>query len=155
MDIRRKLFRPARDFLNNSRRQVRRLLTSPRTAKVYAQYSGHLRRHEWERMRARLRPFCEEALRAKDTRLLGELGQAALRLDEYALGMEMVYAAHRLGGKSKAGDWQGEDISDATLVLSLAEKATPSVVAGVNAVGHMRAAAQRAARTIMIVEPRM
>jgi hypothetical protein len=67
----------------------------------------------------------------------------------------MIYAAHRLGGNSKASDWQGEDISDATLVISLAEKATPSVVAGVNTVGHMRAAAQRAARTIMVVEPRM
>ena len=155
MDIRRKFFRPARDFLINSRRQVRRLLTSPRTAKVYAQYSGHLRRHEWERMRARLRPFCEQALRAKDRRLLGELGQAALRLDEYALGMEMIYAAHRLGGNSKADDWQGEDISDATLLISLAEKATPSVVAGVNGVGYIRAAAQRAARTILVTEPRM
>jgi hypothetical protein len=155
MDIRRKLFRPAQDFLNNSRRQVRRFLTSPRTAKVYAQYSGHVRRHEWERMRARLRPFCEQALRAKDTRLIGELGQAALRLDEYQLGMEMIYAAHRLGGNVKAGDWQGEDISDATLVISLAEKATPSVVAGVNTIGYIRAAAQRAAHTIIIVDPRM
>jgi hypothetical protein len=155
MDIRRKFFRPAQDFLNNSRRQVRRLLTSPRTAKVYAQYSGHLRRHEWARMHDRLRPFCEQALRAKDARLLGELGQAALRLDEYQLGMEMIYAAHRLGGNSKASDWQGEDISDATLVISLAEKATPSVVAGVNTVGYVRAAAQRAAHTIIIVDPRM
>ena len=155
MDIRRKLFRPAQDFLSNSRRQVRRLLTSPRTAKVYAQYSGHLRRHEWERMRARLRPFCEQALRAKDVRLLGELGQAALRLDEYQLGMEMIYAAHRLGGSGRASDWQGEEISDATLLVSLAEKTTPSVVAGVNTVGYIRAAAQRAAHTIIIVEPRM
>jgi hypothetical protein len=155
MDIRRTFFRPAQDFLNNSRRQVRRLLTSPRTAKVYAQYSGHLRRHEWAGLRARLRPFCEQALRAKDVRLLGELGQAALRLDEYQLGMEMIYAAHRLGGNSKASDWQGEDISDATLVISLAEKATPSVVAGVNTVGYVRAAAQRAAYTVIIVDPRM
>ena len=155
MDIRRKIFRPARDFLNNSRRQVRRLLTSPRTARVYAQYSGHLRRHDWAGLRARLRPFCEQALRAKDVRLLGELGQAALRLDEYQLGMEMIYAAHRLGGNGKASDWQGEDISDATLVISLAEKATPSVVAGVNTVGYVRAAAARAAHTIIIVEPRM
>src|SRR3990170_1103297 len=114
MDIRRKLFRPAQDFLHNSRRQLRRLLTSPRTAKVYAQYSGQLRRHDWAGMRAQLRPFCEQALRAKDVRLLGELGQAALRLDEYQLGMDMIYAGHRLGGNSKASDWQGEDISDAT-----------------------------------------
>jgi hypothetical protein len=155
MDIRRKLFRPAQDFLHNSRRQLRRLLTSPRTAKVYAQYSGQLRRHDWAGMRAQLRPFCEQALRAKDARLLGELGQAALRLDEYQLGMDMIYAAHRLGGNSKASDWQGEDISDATLVISLAEKATPSVVAGVNTVGYVRAAAQRAAHTIIIVDPRM
>jgi hypothetical protein len=155
MDIRRKLFRPAQDFLHNSRRQLRRLLTSPRTAKVYARYSGQLRRHDWAGMRESLRPFCEQALRAKDVRLLGELGQAALRLDEYQLGMDMIYAAHRLGGNSKASDWQGEDISDATLVISLAEKATPSVVAGVNTLGYVRAAAQRAAQTIIIVDPRM
>ena len=155
MDIRRNLLRPALDFLHRSRRQVRRLLSSPRTAKLHAQYRGYLRRKDWPGMRARLRPLCEQALRAKDARLIGELGQAALRLDEYQLGMEMIYAAHRLGGHGKAGDWQGEDISDATLVISLAEKATPSVVAGVNSVGYLRAAAKRAAQTIIIVEPRM
>ena len=106
-------------------------------------------------MRASLRSFCEQALRAKDARLLADLGQAALRLDEYQLGIEMIHAGHRLGGNSKATDWQGEDISDATLVISLAEKATPTVVAGVNTVGYMRAAAQRAAQTIIVVEPRM
>ncbi len=155
MDTRRNLVRPAIDFLHRTRRQVRRLVTSPRAAKVHAQYSGHLRRQDWAGLRARLRPFCEQALRAQDARLVGELGQAALRLDEYQLGMEMIYAAHRLGGYGKATDWQGEDISDATLVISLAEKATPSVAAGVNSAGYIRAAAARAARTIMIVEPRM
>lgn len=155
MDIRRTLLRPALDFVHRSRRRVRRLLTSPRTAKVHAQYTSHLRRQDWAELRARLRPLCEQALRAKDARLIGELGQAALRLDEYQLGMEMIYAAHRLGGHGKATDWQGDDISDATLLISLAEKATPSVVAAVNAVGYLRAAAKRAAHTIIIVEPRM
>lgn len=154
MDLRRNLLRPVKDALDRTRRQLRRLATSPRTAAIYAQYRARARRHDWRGLHEKLQPWRNEALRANDMRLLRDLGEAAWRLDEYQLGIEMLYAAHRQTG-AKPSDWRGEDISDATLVISLMEKASQAVVTGIHLAGYIRAAARRATHGILVVEPRM
>src|SRR6187401_48084 len=113
MDFRRNLFRPIKDALDRTRRQVRRLATSPRTAMVYAQYRARVRRRDWRGLREKLRPWRKEALRANDIRLLRDLGEAAWRVDEYQLGIEILFDAHQKTA-AKRSDWHGEDISDAT-----------------------------------------
>ena len=141
--------------MQRTRRQVRRFMTSPRTAVAYAKYLAYLRRRDWAGLRTNLRALGDQALRANDTRMLKELGQAAWRLDEYQLGIDLVYAARRRDGSASSTDWAGKDISDATLIVDLTEGAGQAVVAGVHIVGYVRAAAERAARTVMVVEPRM
>jgi len=128
---------------------------SPRLACDYARYRAALRRHDWTALRAMLRPLVDAARRAQDFRMLGELGHAAWRLDEYQLGIELIHAASRRDDATKAGEWRGEDIRDATLVVKLMDTTKQGVAIGMGLAGYIRAASSRAAKTIVIVEPRM
>jgi hypothetical protein len=150
---RRNLLRRFRDLLQTTRRQLRRLLTSPRNLLAYARYRAALRCHDWIGLHAMLRPLSKAALHAKDTRWLVELGQAAMRLDEHQLGIELLHAAR--AGQVQPDDWRGEDIPDGTLVVRVTEKASQGVGPGLELSGYIRAAAARAARTIVIIERRL
>jgi len=145
--------RRIRDGLQTFRRQLRRLARSPRGVIDYARYRRALRRQDWAALHRMLRPLSQSALRLRDHQLLVELGYAALRLDEPQLGVEFLHAAR--SGSRKPDDWRGEPIPDGTLVIRIAEKASQGLAVGLDAIGHIRAAAARAARTVVIVEPRM
>jgi hypothetical protein len=155
MSLRRKLLRDFWDFVGTSRRQLRRLAVSPGLVAEYAGFRGDIRRRDWQSLHAKLRPLADAALRAKDFRILMELGGAAARLDEPQLGAELVQAGRRLKGIGEASDWRGEDISDATLVVRLAEAGEQKVATGMPLVGHIRAASLRARRTIVLADARM
>src|SRR5690349_154293 len=77
------------DALQTARRQARRLVTNPRGVFDYARYRAALRRHDWSGLRSMLRPLSQSAMRAGDSRMLMELGHAALRLGEHQLGVEL------------------------------------------------------------------
>jgi hypothetical protein len=130
---------------------MRRLVTNPRGVLDYARYRAALRRHDWSGLHAMLRPLAQSAIRAGDSRMLVELGQAALRLDEHQLGIELI---HRARG-ARTNEWRGEELPDGTLVIHLIEKASQGVGAGIELSGHVRGASARAGRTILIAETRL
>jgi hypothetical protein len=150
---RRILLRRFRDLLQTTRRQLRRLVTSPRDLLDYARYRAALRRHDWSGLHAMLRPLAQAALRARDSRWLVELGQAAMRLDEHQLGIELLHAAR--AGKARPDDWHGENIAGGTLVVRVTEKVSQGLGPGLELSGYIRAAAPRAGRVILIVERRL
>lgn len=85
-----------------------------------------------------LRPLAQSAKRAGDSRMLMELGHAALRLDEHQLGVELF---HKARGEAGADEWRGEPLDSGTLAVHLIEKASQGVGAGVELAGYVRAAA--------------
>jgi hypothetical protein len=114
-----------------------------------------LMRQDWLGMRAMLRPLAANARRLNDHRLLSELGYAALRLEEPQLGATLLYESRKAAGKTEPTDWRGEDIRDATLIVRVMETAKQGVAVGMAHVGRIAAAAEKAAHTVIIVEPRM
>ena len=151
-DLRRLATRRFWDGLQTTRRQLRRLLTNPHGVLDYARYRSALRRHDWQGLHSMLRPLAQTAMRAGDTRMLVELGHAALRLDEHQLGVELF---HHARGGAKPDEWHGEQMPGGTLVIHLVEKASQGVGAVLELSGYMRAAAARAGRTIVIAESRL
>lgn len=153
MDIRRNLLRGFSDLLRQ-RRQLRRLARSPRLVLDYARFKAATRRRDWAGLQTLLRPLATAATKAQDYRLMRELGAAALRLDEPQLAIELIAAGRRGLGVGIPTDWRGEDISDATLIIRLVEGRERKPATGMSLVGHIAAAASRAKRTILVVEPR-
>ena len=153
--MQRALIRTIRDFFGTSRRQARRFLTSPSLALAHIRFRLALMRRDWPGLRAMLAPMANAARRAGDHRLLSELGYAALRLDEPRLGSELLHASRDVAGNIEPTDWRGEDIHDATLIVRVMEVANQGVAVGMAQVGRIAAAAEKAARTVIIVEPRM
>ena len=151
-DWRRLATRRLRDALQTARRQARRLITNPGGVLDYARYRAALNRHDWNGLRSMLRPLAQRAMRAGDSRMLMELGHAALRVDEHQLGVELF---HQARSTARDDEWRGEPLNEGTLVVHLIEKASQGVGAGAELSGYVRAAAARAARTIVIAEPRM
>jgi hypothetical protein len=99
--------------------------------------------------------LADAAASAGDVRLLTEIGYAARRLGEYQFGVELIHAARRRGGTANTNEWRGEDIRDCTLVVQLMDTTKQGVAAGIALAGYIRAAGARAAKTVVIVEPRM
>ena len=102
-----------------------------------------------------LRPLAVLAQRVGDHRVLGEVSYAALRLDQPQFAAELLFQSRKAAGKSEATDWRGEDIRDATLIVRVMESANQGVANGVGHVGRIAAAAKKAARTVIVVDPRM
>jgi hypothetical protein len=96
--------------------------------------------------------LADTAKRSGDTRLMMELGQAALRIDEPQLSVELVHLARP--GRPSDG-WRGEELPGGTIVIHLTEKASQGIGDGLELSGYFRAAAARAGRAILIVEKRM
>jgi hypothetical protein len=152
-DLRRVVVRNFREILRTTRRQLRRLVTHPSSAIAYARYRAALRRHDWQGLRAIIHSLAETAKRTGDTRMMMELGQAALRLDEPELSVELVHLAR--AGKSARDNWRGEELPGGTLVIHLTEKASQGVGDGLELSGYFRAAAARAGSAILIAEKRL
>jgi hypothetical protein len=137
------------------RQAMRRFFISPALTLAHARFRATLRRHDWQRLRTLLRPLAERARANRDHRLLIELSQAASRLEEYQLSAGLLYDARQLTGEIPPSAWKGEDVGDATLVVSVMETTKQGVAIGLESAGYIKAAAARAARTIAVVEPRL
>jgi hypothetical protein len=155
MDIRRKLLRGFWEFVGNTRRQLRRLVISPSLVVDYARFRRAIGRRDWLGVRAMLRTLAEPALKAKDFRILLELGSAALRLDEPQLSVDLTCAGRLYKRLAQPTDWQGENISDATLVVRLMERRERTIATAMPLAGHILAASKRAVRTIVVADPRI
>jgi hypothetical protein len=155
MNRHRQGIRILRDTWHILRRQMRRFARSPRLAIEYWRYRRKLRDRDWTGIRTMLRPASQAALSAGDFRFVTELGHAALRLEEYQLGMQLLLSARHMAGESKPTDWQGEDLSGATLLVELMENRKQAVAVGVTVAGYIREAARRAGNTVVVAEPRM
>jgi hypothetical protein len=152
-DLRRIVVRNFREVLRTTRRQLRRLFTHPSSAVAYARYRAVLRRHDWIGLRAMIHQLAETARRTGDTRMMMELGQAALRLDEPELSVELIHLAR--AAKATPDVWRGEELPGGTLVIHLTEKASQGVGDGLELSGYFRAAAACAGRAILIAERRL
>jgi hypothetical protein len=155
MSIRRTLLRGFWEFVGNARRQARRFPASPRLAIDYARFRRAIGQRDWLGVRAMLPALAEAALKAKDFRILLELGGAALRLDEPQLSVDLIYAGRVHKGLTQPTDWKGEDISDATLVLRLMEGRERTIADAMPLAGHIQAASKLAGRTFVVGDRRM
>jgi hypothetical protein len=153
--MRRALIRTIRDFVDTGRRQVRRFFKSPALAFRHLQFQRAMKRCDWPALRAMLRPLAGAARSARDHRMLSELGYAALRLEEPQLGAQLLHASRDLAGKIAPTDWRNTDIRDATLIVQVMETANQGVAMGMAYAGRIAAAAEQAARTVIVVESRM
>jgi hypothetical protein len=153
--MQRALIRTIRDLFDTSRRQALRFVASPTLALGHMRFRLALLRRDWKGMHAMLRPLAAAARRAHDHRVLTELGFAALRLEEPQLGVALLQEGREGSGRTETTDWRGENISDATLIVRVAESTSQGIGGGMRQVGHIAAAAERAARAVLIVERRM
>ena len=153
--MRRLLIRTIKDRYRSTRQAVRRLFISPGLTLAHARFRATVRRRDWQRLRTLLRPLAERAKANRDHRLLIELSQAASRLEEYQLSAEVLHDARQLTGEIPLSTWKGEDIRDATLVMSVMETTKQGIAVGLESAGYIKAAAARAARAIAVVEPRL
>jgi len=143
------------DWATNLRRQVRRAVFSPRLAWGYHGFRRAVKRRQWREVHRRLMPLAAAAEQARDTRLLSEMAHAAGRLDESSLATQWAYSNAQLLGNVKPTDWQGEDLSDATLVIYFMESEKQGLAIGLNLAGYVAAAAVNARHCVLVVEKRL
>lgn len=145
--------RQVKDHLKALRRQARRALRHPGLAMAYAKYRGAVSRGDWGMVKSLLVPLAEKALSCKDTRLITELAHAAERLDEHVLSTHWAYLNAGLMGKTRPTDWKGEDIADATLIVSFRESDKQGISIGLEMTGYVAEAARRSAHCILQGRP--
>ncbi len=143
------------DSVKNLRRQIRRGIRHPKLAWDYQAFRRAVERRDWEDAHRRLGPLAEGSERARDTRLLGEMGLAAERLGEYEKSTQCHVACARIEGKGSPDEWDGCDISDATLVIRFMESEKQGLAVGLNLAGFVAQAAQKAAQCVLVVERRL
>jgi hypothetical protein len=83
------------------------------------------------------------------------MAHAAGRLDESSLATQWAYSNAQLLGNVKPTDWQGEDLSDATLVIYFMESEKQGLAIGLNLAGYVAAAAVNARHCVLVVEKRL
>jgi len=147
--------RQAKDNLKTLRRQARRALLHPGLAVAYAKYRRAVSQRDWATAKKLLVPLAGKAISSGDTRLVTELAHAAERLDEHELSTRWAYVNAGLMGNTRPTDWKGEDISDATLIVSFRESDRQGISIGLEMTGYVAAAARRSAHCILIVEKRL
>jgi hypothetical protein len=143
------------DALKNARRHARRALTHPGLALRYLAFRRAVSRRDWPDAHRQLVPLASAAEKAADTRLLVEMAFSAERLGEHELSNQWAAANARLAGHVKPTDWNGEDLSDATLLVPLMESEKQGLAAGLNMAGYIAEAAARARHCVLVVEPRI
>jgi len=143
------------DWATNLRRQVRRAVFSPRLAWGFHGFRRAVKRRQWREVHRRLMPLAAAAEQARDTRLLSEMAHAAGRLDESRLATQWAYSNAQLLGNVKPTDWQGEDLSDATLVIRFMETEKQGLGIGLNMAGYVAEVAAKSRHCILVVEKRL
>lgn len=143
------------DPLKNLRRQLRRAARSPGLALGYQRFRRAVDRRDWRDAHRRLTPLAEAAAMAGDVRLLKELAFSAERLDEHEKSTRWQVASARLAGKIAATEWDGSDLSDATLVIRFMESEKQGLAIGLNMAGYVAEAAAKARHCVLVVERRM
>lgn len=149
------LQRQVKDHLRVFRRQARRALRNPALFMAYARYNRAVAQRDWTVAAQRLKPLCEQAISKGDTRLVTELAHAAERLDEHELASTWAHVNARLMGHQRPTDWSGEDLSDATLVISFRESDKQGISIGLEMTGYVAEAARRCAHCVLVVEQRL
>ena len=143
------------DWATNLRRQARRAVFSPRLAWGFHGFRRAVKRRQWLEVHRRLIPLAAAAENARDTRLLSEMAHAAGRLDKPELATQWAYANAQFLGNVKPTDWQGEDLSDATLVIYFKESEKQGLAIGLNMAGYVAEAAAKARHCVLVVEKRL
>lgn len=147
--------RAVSDRIKALRRFIRRFASSPRLALGFLRFQSEIRRRNWTAALELLEGLAEGAIRARDTRLLKEMSVAAGRLGDYENYTRWGIENARLRGELKTTDWQGEDLSQATLVVNFMETEKQGLAIGLNQAGYVREASKAARESFLIVEKRL
>jgi hypothetical protein len=83
------------------------------------------------------------------------MSAAAGRLGDYENYTRWGIENARLRGELKTTDWRGEDLSQATLVVSFMETEKQGLAIGLNQAGYVREASRAARECFLIVEKRL
>jgi len=143
------------DWATNFRRQVRRMIFNPGLAWGNLGFRRAVKQRQWGEVHRRMLPLAAAAEEARDTRLLRDMAYAAGRLDEPELATRWAYANAKLMRSVEPSDWQGEDISDATLVVRFMESDKQGLAIGLKMAGYVAEAAEMARHCILVVEKRL
>jgi len=121
----------------------------------YQGFRRAVERCDWEEAHRRLTPLALSALEANDLKLLTELAFSAERLDEHEKSLEWHVAVAERSAKRPVGEWAGEDLADAALVVKFMESEKQGLAIGLNMAGYVKEAASMAGRCGLVVEKRL
>jgi hypothetical protein len=148
-------YKLGRDRLRALKRQILRTHTAPELARGHSVYSAAVARRDWPAARTAARALAQEAVEHRDRRVLQEMMHALERLDCY----EDIAPIHRAwrdtltDGPSRP--WRGEELAGRTLLIDFTERHEKGLGVALSGAGLAAKAAKRAARTIVVVEPRL
>ena len=125
------------------------------TAIRFHTFKQAIKRRDWPAAQGLLEPLATAAQAGRDRLLLKEIAFSAHQLGEYEKATAWELATARMEGGIAAGDWLGEPLDDAKLVVRFMEKEGQGLAGGLNVTGHLRQAAASARECELVVEKRM
>ncbi len=144
-----------KDNLKVFRRFVRTFIKSPGLAMQYSYFRKLTSMLDWASAEEMISEISRKAVQCKDSRLVKEMSEAALRLGSPTAYMNLQLECAKLDGNLRETDWKGDDLSDATLWISFRETEKQGLATGLNMVGYVKYVADQAKHTVLVVEPRL
>ncbi|MER9594635.1 MULTISPECIES: hypothetical protein [unclassified Mesorhizobium] len=137
---------------------LRKLSAQPFPASVLEQQAkvdALIARRDWKGLEASTNEIAIMADHTRDPELMQKAGQAFERLGNFARAAELRLSARSLRKGARASDWAGQDLGTETLLIDLVEDDPRSLGRVIRHARLAGAAAGRAQRAIIRVEPRL
>ncbi|MDH3240352.1 MAG: hypothetical protein OEO83_06770 [Alphaproteobacteria bacterium] len=148
-------YKLGRDRLRAMKRQILRARTAPELARRHSAYSKAVARRDWRTAQAAARDLARSAVAHHDRRVLQEMMHALERLDCYG-DIAPVHRAWREAlSDGPRKPWRGDDLAGKTLMIDFTERHEKGLGVALSGASLAAKAAWRAARTIVVVEPRL
>ncbi len=151
----RRRYKLGRDRLRGAKRQILRFPLAPRLAIRYAAYRRAIGRHDWTAAEGLAREVAELALGCRDRRLLQEMMHALQRFECFEDAARVHRAWREALADGPRNPWRGEDLAGRSLMIDLTEKHEHGLGVALHGANFAAKAARRAARVIVVVEPRL
>jgi hypothetical protein len=126
-----------------------------RLATLSAEFDALVAARDWPKLLPNVRAIALIAEERGDAELMTRMAQALERLGDYGPASELRIAARNVRKGRAANEWQGEDISERTLLIRLVEDDPRSLGRVIRHARLAGAAAGRAKRATIVVEPRL
>jgi hypothetical protein len=140
-----------RDRLKTARRRLRQFAKAPNVELRNARLRGQIRRRDWPEALREASELADIATARRDARLMEEIGLALLRLGEFGKSGRLRLESRRISNGPPPKEWNGENLTDGTLILDMVEDGAQSLAA----TSLIARAMPLAKRCIVLAAPRL